>query len=219
MCPKKILFIFFLFFLLLQHFFFATRIKAQDNKIVIIKSDPPGAMLYLQGENSFVGITPFKIKPNLMGKYNITAIKSGYERSKVEYYFKGTEKGILRLRLAPKTRFKAGIRSIVFPGWGQVYSERKKTGIFISLVQLSAGILTLVSHMDYDNAFKEYKNSIKDYEENKWNSEVRDQYWNAVVDTHEKAGDAFDKRQTWLYITGGLWIYNFLDLILFFSLP
>jgi len=212
---KKIL-LFVLLVFLLQHIFFVTRMEAQDKRIVIIKSDPPGAMLYFQGENSFVGVTPFKIKPNLTGKYKISAVKSGYEKSKVEYYFKGTERGILRLRLTPKTRFKAGVRSLVFPGWGQVYSERKKSGIFLSLVQLSAGIVTLVSHRDYENAFNEYKNSINDYKENKWDSDVRDQYWEALVLKHKKAGDAFDKRQTWLYITGGLWIYNFLDSIFFF---
>lgn len=190
--------------------------QVNDKNVVIINSNPPNAMIYLDGENSFVGVTPFKIKPNLTGKYNIIAIKSGYEKSKVEYYFKGNEKGVLRLRLTPKTPFKAGIRSLAFPGWGQIYAERKKSGIFFSLVQLSAGIVTLVSHKDYENAVHDYKNAMNDYNKNKWNSELRDQYWDTVVHTHKAAEDAFDKRETWLYITGGLWIYNFLDSIFFF---
>lgn len=192
------------------------KIQAQDKRVVTIKSDPPGAMLYFKGENSFVGVTPFTVKPNLMGNYKITAVKQGYEQSRVQYFFKGTENGTLRLRLNPKTRFKAAMRSVVFPGWGQIYSDRKSSGIFLSLVQVSAGLLTFVAHNDYNNAFKKYENALSEYEENKKFSGQRDDYWDIVVARHKKASNAFDKRQTWLYITGGLWIYNFLDSILFF---
>jgi len=193
-------------------------IGAQESarKDVVIKSDPPGAMLYFQGENSFVGVTPFKVKPNLMGKYKITAVKSGYEKSKLEYYFKGTEKGTLRLRLTEKTRFKAGVRSLVFPGWGQMYSERNKSGLLLSIIQVGAGIYTLVSHQNYEKAFDDYQNAIDNYKQNKKYSAERDQYWNIVVRRHQKASDAFNKRQTWLYISGGLWLYNLLDAVLFF---
>ncbi len=202
--------------LFFQVIVFVTGIQAQDKRVVTIKSDPPGVMLYFKGENSFVGVTPFTVKPNLMGNYKITAVKQGYEKSKVQYYFKGTESGTLRLRLSPKTRFKAAMRSMVFPGWGQIYSDRKHSGIFLSLVQAGAGLFTLVAHNDYNNAYDKYKNALSDYEENKKFSALRDDYWDVVVARHKEASNAFDKRQTWLYISGGLWIYNFLDSILFF---
>lgn len=203
---------------ILQIVMFVTGAQAQEKKDVIIKSDPPGVMLYFKGETSFVGVTPFKVKPNLMGNYKITAVKPGYESSKVQYYFKGSESGTLRLTLAPKTRFQAGIRSLVFPGWGQVYSERKYSGIFLSLIQAGAGLFTLLAHNDYNNAYNEYEKAMKDYNdnENQKFSDLRENYWNLVVEKHNKATNAFDKRQTWLYVTGGLWIYNFLDAIFFF---
>ncbi len=195
---------------------FASGTSAQGKKIVIIKSDPPGAMLYVKGENSYVGVTPLNIKPTLIGQYELTLVKSGYEKAKVVYNFKGTEKGVLKLSLVPKTPLKAGIRSLVIPGWGQMYSERKRSAILISLVQAGVGIFALAAHNDYNTAYNNYENAMKDYEVNKWRSNVRDQYWEIVVEKHKKANDAFDKRQTWLYITGGLWIYNFLDSIVFF---
>lgn len=217
MSLKKILLLVLSIFLLQQIMLIRpTAAQNQKTRSVIIRSDPPGAMLYFKGENSFIGVTPFNIKPNLTGRYQIMAVKPGYEKSKVEYYFKGTEKGVLRLRLTPKTPFKAGIRSLIFPGWGQRYSERRKMGTFLSLAQAGVGIFTFISHNDYEKAYDEYKSALSDYEQYKKISGLRDQYWDIVVRKHKSANDAFDERQVWLYITGGLWLYNFLDSIFFF---
>ena len=150
-----------------------------------------------------------------MGNYKITAVKPGYEKSKVQYYFKGTESGTLRLRLAPKTRFQAGIRSLVFPGWGQLYSERKNSGIFLSLIQAGAGVFTLLAHNDYNNAYKEYQDAWDDLINEK-SYDLYKEKKDVYEAKYKKAENAFNKRQTWLYITGGIWLYNFLDSILFF---
>jgi hypothetical protein len=202
--------------LFLQIIIFVTRTYAQDKKVVIIKSDPPGAMLYFKGENSFIGVTPFKVKPSLLGSYKITAVKQGYEKINVEYYFKGTESGTLRLGLIPKTRFKAGIRSLVFPGWGQMYSERKKFGLFVSLLQAGTGIFALIAHQDYNKAYDQYQNAWDDYKANEKYSDLRSEKRDILEAKYNKAEDAFNKRQTWLYISTGLWLYNFLDSIFFF---
>jgi len=204
--------------LLLPMIVMISSVEAQNKSKnrVIIKSDPPGAMIYFKGENSFVGVTPFKLKPNLIGNYRITATKSGFEKSKLEYVFKGTERGVLRLRLIPKTRFKAGIRSLVFPGWGQIYSERKKSGIFLSLLQAGAGLFALMAHLDYDKAFDDYQSALDDYLTNNQNYEVAIQKWQIVESRYRRAEKAFNKRKNWLAISGGLWLYNFLDSIFFF---
>ena len=200
---------------ILQIVMFMVVAQAQDKKDVVIKSDPPGAMLYFNGETSFIGVTPFKVKPNLTGNYKITAVKPGYEKSKVQYYFKGTESGTLRLKLAPKTRFQAGIRSLVFPGWGQLYSERKNSGIFLSLIQAGAGVFTLLAHNDYNNAYKEYQNAWDDLTNEK-SYELYIEKKDIYEAKYKKAENAFNKRETWLYISAGLWLYNFFDSIIFF---
>lgn len=189
--------------------------QEKNKNVVVVKSEPPGAMLYFEGENSFVGVTPLKLRPNLKGVYKITATKYGYEKSRMEYFFKGSEKGTMRLRLSPKTRFKAGIRSLVFPGWGQFYSERKKSGVVLSLIQAGVGIFTLVSHLEYDKSLNDYEDALEDYENEK-RADLKFEKYDVAKDKYEKAEDAFRKRETWLYITGGLWLYNFLDSIIFF---
>ena len=213
----KLTMLFVLWSLFLQMLLVVTGMQAQDKdkKHLIVKSDPPGVMLYFEGENGFVGVTPLTLKSRLIGNYKITAVKNGYEKSKLEYFFKGTENGTMRIRLLPRTRFKAGIRSLVFPGWGQRYSERKWTGILLSLTQLGVGIYTYDMHRKYEKALKDYNSALTDYENLK-EHDLHDTYYATLVDRHTKADDAFEKRQTWLFITGGLWIYNFLDSIFFF---
>lgn len=189
--------------------------QEKEKQVVIVKSNPPGAMLYFEGENSFVGVTPLKLPTSLRGAYKIMATKHGFEKSQMEYFFKGSETGVMRLQLSPKTRFKAGIRSLVFPGWGQFYSERKTSGVMLSLVQAGIGIFTLNSHLKYNESFNNYKDALNDYENEK-NEALKFEKYEAVKAKYDKANRAFDKRNTWLYITGGLWLYNFLDSILFF---
>lgn len=189
--------------------------QEKNKKAVVIKSDPPGAMVHFEGENGFVGITPLKLRTSLKGNYKITILKNGYEKSKTSYYFTGNEGGSMKIKLSPKTQFKAGLRSLVFPGWGQVYSERKTTGILLSIIQAGTGIVTYLAHSDYTRAYDNYQNAFNDYEKNK-SQEMDEQYLTIFKNKYKKAEDAFNKREKWLYIMGGLWLYNLLDSILFF---
>ncbi|MDZ7264427.1 MAG: DUF5683 domain-containing protein [candidate division KSB1 bacterium] len=188
----------------------------EDKKGLIIRSDPPGAMLYFEGENSFVGAAPFRLKTNMIGRYRVTAVKSGYEKRRFDYFFKGSETGTMKIRLQPKTGVKAGLRSLVFPGWGQYYSERNTSAIFISMLTAAAGVGTLVADRDYNRVVDAYQLALDNYEKNKKNYELSNQYWQIVADKQKKADAIFQRRQTWLYVTGGLWLYNFLDSIFFF---
>lgn len=190
--------------------------QSDSKNIIIIKSEPSGAMVYFEGENSFVGITPFVLPANFNGVYGVTTIKKGYEKRKNRYFFNGRKKGTLRLTLVPKTRSKAAIRSLVFPGWGQYYSERKASGIAVSFLQFSSVVGTFVAHNEYSDAIDKYNSSLKTYELNKMHFELRDKYWQDVVKKHDQVEDLYNKRDLWIWIAGGVWLYNFLDSMLFF---
>lgn len=195
-----------------------TNTHAQDanKKFVVIKSDPPGAMLYFEGENSFVGVAPLRLRPKMIGSYKILAVKSGFEKQKLEYFFRGTENGVMKIKLAPKTPLKAGLRSFVFPGWGQIYSERKSAGIVMSLVALGTGIGALKAHLDYDKALDDYEKSYDKYKKYLNDYQLEQEYRKIVEDKISKADNVFERRQTWLIVAGSIWAYNFLDSILFF---
>lgn len=192
------------------------RAQGQNKRFVIIKTNPPGAMVYFDGETSIVGVSPLKLRPNLIGKYNITAFKNGFEKKNIQYYFRGDENGVLRLTLNPKTRFKASVRSLVFPGWGQYYSERKKFSLVLSVMTLGVGLYTLDKHFVYKNAVDNYNTAIENFEKNKKDYEKHDEYWDVVVARHDAIDSAFIERENWMWITGAIWLYNFLDSIFFF---
>jgi len=204
--------------IILCSWYLAQPTIAQNKKsnLVLIKSDPTGAMIHFKGESSFVGVAPFKLRANLHGGYEIFAHKEGFERKKFNYFFTGNENGTLKISLSPKTRFKAALRSSLFPGWGQLYAERKTSGVFLNLIQVGTIIGTLLAVDDYNKAVDEYKNALTNYELNRKLYSVRAEYWQIVVEKNKKANDSFDKQQMWLWAAGGIWIYNILDSIFFF---
>jgi len=212
----KLISILYLFiFLLLIHA--GTGVCQSTRKgIILVKSEPPGAMVYLQGENSFVGVTPFKLAANFHGIYRITTSKKGYEKQNHVYLFNGDERGILKLNLIPKTPTKAAIRSCFVPGWGQYYSERKFSGVLINALEIFSliGMGNAIRHYNAD--VSAYETALKLYEKNKQSYYLRDQYWNNVVNLHAKADDTFDKRQKWIVLACSVWLYNILDAFLFF---
>ena len=128
MKPYRLTIVLAFIFVLISSVVFTDSLSAQAKRerVIMVKSNPVGAMVYFQGETNFVGVTPFKLHPNFRGVYDVTIVKDGFEKSKHTYMFKGNESGTLSLKLNPKTRLKAGMRSLIFPGWGQYYSERKK---------------------------------------------------------------------------------------------
>lgn len=207
--------ILFIFFIQLTIDTATLAAQNRQRNSVIVKSDPPGAMVYFEGEKSFVGITPFKLRPNFRGKYKILTVKNGYEKRQNEYFFTGKEKGTLRLKLSPKTRFKAGLRSFIFPGWGQFYAERKTTGILMSFLQVGTAIGAVTSIRDYNKAVEDYDNALKTWKDNK-NGELDDTYRNILINRYNKADESFSRRQTWIWVASGLWVYNILDSIFFF---
>ena len=74
----------------------------------------------------------------------------------------------------------------------------------------------MVSHLNYENAFDEYQNAKNDYTLNEKKYDLRIKYRDILEQKYDKATNAFDKRQTWLFISGGIWLYNILDAIILF---
>ena len=123
---------------------------------------------------------------------------------------KGEDK--LLIRLSPKTRGKAAIRSLFFPGWGQVYGEHKLKGTFISAIQLGLGIGTLFAINSYNDAQDDFERALSNFELSKSQDAFR-----ALQDKESSAEEAYNLRNTMLIVTGVFWVYNLFDSIVFFS--
>ena len=183
---------------------------------LVVRSQPSGALIYLEGEYDFVGRTPFVLPQNLIGTYKIKAIRNGYENWSSYINLTGDQKATILIRLSPKTKFKAAIRSLVFPGWGQIYSDRQTRGIILSFVQAGVTFFAVKKYYDYQDAIDQYNEAVSEYESHMRVYEEREKYWNVLQDRDKDVNNADRERKTWAYIAAGLWFYNFLDAILFF---
>ncbi len=191
--------------------------KSNDVERLLIDSVPRGAFVKLSGKYSFMGRTPFVIPYRLYGKYNVKAKKDGYEgvSSDVELAKRGANR--ITIRLSKKTPFKASYRSLLLPGWGQFYGQSKFKGFFISLTQLSLGVVTAVAVQDYARQKEEYELALNNFESVRFNLEEARLAHAIAKREFEDAEDALNFRNTMIYVTAGFYIYNFLDSLLFFS--
>lgn len=179
---------------------------------VLISSKPSGAIVHLEGLYKFTGRTPFVVPYPLRGPYKIKTTKKGYESFTSNMSFVGKGEDKLLIRLSPKTRGKAAIRSLVFPGWGQVYGGQKLKGTFMGAIQLGLGIWTLFVINDYNDAQDDFERALRDFELSQSEDAFR-----ALQDKESSAGEAYNSRNTMLIVTGVFWVYNLFDSIVLFS--
>jgi hypothetical protein len=132
------------------------------NAIKII-SKPSGATVDLRGEHEYKGKTPFILPYQLSGKYRIEAKRPGYETTAWEYVFPGSKPGILNLKLQAKEPTKAFYRSLILPGWGQLYSGKRFWGtLFIGLTAASSAAYA-INEIDYRSAQDRHRLALKQF--------------------------------------------------------
>ena len=118
--------------------------KSPGVNLVKIQSSPLGATVKLNGLYSIVGRTPFLVPYPLEGRYKIKATKEGYESETSHVNFFGNSESSIFIKLKPRTRIKAAMRSLLFPGWGQLYSGDKFRGVVLGAVSIWPGRLDAI---------------------------------------------------------------------------
>jgi hypothetical protein len=202
-----------LYFLILPFLFSLSLASEQDE--MTINSVPSGATVYVEGEHTFVGKTPLKVPYLLVGTYRITASKRGYEDWSQTVNLVGKRSGPLLIRFSPKTRFKAALRSSLFPGWGQYYLDKRLKGGVISFAMIGLALSSIVLDAQYDREVDRYNQAWRDYDAAK-REEEKLALKLKVLKREEKTDDVYNRRNTLLWMMGTLWAYNILDALIFF---
>jgi hypothetical protein len=197
----------------------ASLASAQDQNnsspVFLINTNPGGATVYLNGEHSLIANTPAQLPSNLSGRYRTKIIRAGYESWKGELTFVPGTSNNFNIELKRKTRLKAGLRSLLLPGWGQFYSGNTGRGSIMTLsIVLEAGGLYMADQRyqdkraDYDIASQNYANATSIEERLRLKT---------VKDSRQRlAYKAESNRRNIFYIGIGMWAYNFLDAVIFF---
>ena len=117
------------------------------------------------------------------------------------------------LALKVKTRAGAMMRSLVFPGFGQFYSERKVWGFGWILGEVIVAGVIYTNYTTYQTAYDDYKR-FKDL----YNSEtdvVRiAEYKNQARESHDNMDMAYDQIKVFSIAAGGIWMANVLHALI-----
>jgi len=182
----------------------ATAALAQDTNppgSLTILSRPTGASCRIDGDRVIVGRTPLILERGLVGRYRVHSMEPGYEPWERKINLSGASADTLWMDLRAKSAWRAGLRSLVIPGWGQFYSQRPGWGwTWLTLAGLStAG--AIVANNEYQNRLDDIDKAIS----------LADRQ-----DAIQKADDAYNDRQIAIAVAAGVWIANSLDAVIFF---
>jgi hypothetical protein len=181
-----------------------------------ILTRPIGALVFLEGEYSMVGRTPCTITHFLHGTYHIRATKPGYENWSTHYAFNGQGEDKLTIKLKPKTRLKAVMRSALVPGWGQVYADQRYKGFLISLLQFSAAGFLIYEDFRYTESLDDYRAALQDLRALQNQQDAQGDLVARVRAAKADLDDTYTRRRRWLIVAGSIYLYNLLDTALFF---
>jgi hypothetical protein len=166
-----------------------------------ILSRPAGASCRIEGDRVVVGRTPLTIERGLVGRYKVRSVEPGYEGWERVIQLSGATSDTLWMTLRSKNAFKAGVRSLILPGWGQFYSQRSGMGWTYLAAAGLAGAGAIVANVEYQNRLDDISTAVS----------LKDRQ-NAI----KKADDAYNERQDALAVAAGVWLASFLDAMVFF---
>ena len=166
-----------------------------------ILSRPPGAACRITGDRMVTGRTPLTLARGLSGRYHVLALEPGFEPWQRDIVVDGVSPDTVWMKLRPKRAYKAGLKSLVIPGWGQFYSHRGGAGTFFLVTGLAAAGGTLTAHILYRDRLKEVA------------AAKTQEMWEF---TSERADNAYDARQWLAAASAGIWAVNLIDATWFF---
>jgi TM2 domain-containing membrane protein YozV len=182
----------------------------------VFNSRPGGATVKIEGYHSIVGRTPFNIHHRLNGIYRIKVSKEGFEAWKKEVRFAPGLNNAFNISLVPKTRWRAGLHSLICPGWGQFYSERPLKGLFVSSAFWTSVGIWAYSAWRYEKRFKSYEKALSELNNANLNNLEYEQQWENVLAKNRQAEDAYKLQKRWIWVTAAIFTYNVVDAILMF---
>lgn len=189
--------------------------QSSANPIVSITSRPSGISVILSGDLTVAGTTPTTFSQKLSGYYRITAHLEGYETYHSSVVLSGHEATTIDIRMVPKTRLKAGLRSLVIPGWGQMYSGQHTKGLLITVGSAAAGLTAGLLHVRFARERDQY-NDFRDKFSATRSVTEREKMLAQLYHFQKDAYDSERDRNIGLGILAGVWLYNVLDAVLFF---
>ena len=179
---------------------------------LFLRPNPKDALVFLDGKR--LNKIPAGGVELFPGEYHVSAIRPGYEKFTTTAIVKPQDGFSLDLKLNKKTKQKAVLRSLIFPGWGQKYAEKHTRKILFPLLEFSSLAAILITDIIYDNKISDYEdaknkylNAITDKDINRFRSEMDNAY--------NETKSVKNLQNTFIFAAVGVWALNILDSAIF----
>jgi len=186
-----------------------------DSGALRIEIAPRGTVVKLDGPQRSITGSPNTIQRPIAGWYRVEATHPGFETWKRDLYIDGSSPATVSAQLAAKSKWKAGLRSVFFPGWGHYYSDRNGRGAVFTVLTLGMAAGYVAFALEADDKVTEYERLQEQYDNAESVSE-QEALQSSVEDARESAYDAESNKRTWGYLTVGVYVYQILDAVIFF---
>jgi len=186
-------------------------VGADPAKGFVIDSNPKGATVYI--ENEVIGKTPCPFSFAISGRYRLWAYKKGYENWSQNFTFNEKSIQSIFFKLTPKTRSRALLRSLVLPGWGQGYSDRKMGGRLLLGLQLGSLASLAVADKQYRKHRDDYKSQYATYEGLSKSISQEPKAWQQLQHAYDQADDAHRMRNLVAGAALAVYLINLVDVL------
>ena len=193
----------------------AALAQSATDASVTVTSNPSGATVMLSGDLTVAGVTPATFTQRLAGYFKITAYRDGYETYNSSVLLSGREATTIDVKLKPKTRVKAALRSIIIPGWGQRYYGSKGKGTLMFAGAVVGATTAGIMHLRFDNKRDDYFDFLHLYNAER-SVPAKQAMLAELYDRQKAAYDAERSRNMVAAVVAGIWAYSVLDALLFF---
>ena len=144
------------------------------------------------------------------GSYNLKAFKKGFESKKVKVDIERQKTTKIEVNLDKKVSRKALKYSLMMPGMGQIYAERKAKGLLFSSTTIGLAALVGTTFSNYSN-----ENSLIDQYQKNYQNAISQSDIDRTFDIYQKQVNTVNDLQGQLLISGvsffATYVINLID--------
>lgn len=172
-------------------------------------SRPVKGAVFLEGDS--LGWLPFEKKKITPGAYELAIKKENFETVYSELDIQpGQHNKLGTFELVPMTYTKVFYRSLLFPGYGQLYAERTFRGYLYTILEIGSIGGAIFMELQRADAEQMYKDKYALYQTaNSENLVAR--LRKAVQDNYDKAIDSENLRNIFVGGAVAVWLLNIVD--------
>ncbi len=165
-------------------------------------------------DNKDAGALPVKPMEVLPGPHSLALQQKGHEKVKYALELGPNEVKKINVVFRRKTRGKAILKSLLFPGLGQGYSERRGQAVLFPVLELAAIGGALWATGQYNSSIDEYSSARAAYLSAFNDQEIASRR-TAMNDAYNDVNSKEKLRNVFFGAAAGIWLWNIVDAALF----